>query len=186
MDTIQDVLTRASELLWKFDSRWMEFLQWLNNFEFIVDFLYVTDDKKVEFLLNMVQPFVLIKIQNQVSPFDPFNLPYELLICILEQMFSHFHRESAFRFRFNNRDQIYGESVKHYALALEKLINQSNLKTNTRENLLKRFIKGLRNKQAYSEILKQGKDLTLDGAINIAQKFEDKEWMLLFKNIQLD
>lgn len=186
INTIENLLTRASDLLWKFDSKWMEFLQWLNNFEFIADLLYVTDDQKVEFLLNMVQPFVLVKIQNQVAPYDPFSLSYELLISVLEKMFSRLYGESAFKFRFDHRDQIYGESVKHYALALEKLLNQSNWKINTKEKLLERFIKGLRNNQAHSEIIKQNQNLTFDKAINIAQTFEDKEWILFFKNMQID
>lgn len=171
-----ELVSAALVFLLRFDSIWMEFLQWLNKFEFIADFLYVTDDKKVEFLLNMVEPWVFADIKTQVAHSDSFNIPYELLICVFEQMFSRIPQKFSAKYRFNYRDQLFCESVKHYANSLEKLLNRCGSDINTKDNLVKRCINGLINMDSKSELLKRKRDITLDEALAIAQEFENKEW----------
>ncbi|KAI4476843.1 hypothetical protein M0804_013287 [Polistes exclamans] len=146
-----ELVSRALPYLRKFDWMWMEFLQWLNNFEFIADFLYVAHS-------------------------DPFNIPYELLISVFEQMFSRIPKKYSAKYRFNYRNQLLGETAKHYANSLEKLLNRCSSDINTKVNLVNRFINGLIDMDAKSELLKRKRDITLDEALTIAQVFESKEW----------
>ncbi|KAI4476683.1 hypothetical protein M0804_013404 [Polistes exclamans] len=82
----EDLENFGLRLLEKFNPETMEFLQWQNLLEFTIDLLDIVH--KNFFLLNMLDEAPLTYISINVNPTNPFELPYEMLISMLEEKYS--------------------------------------------------------------------------------------------------
>lgn len=164
-------ITRGILLLQKFDPDIMNFLVWQNSFEYIVDLLKIPDNKKGYFLLCMIETGAYIHIQKKLSPLNPFDVEYDVLISLLEEFFSPYKGKMAARFRFDIRNQIVGESVKQYADALKKLIDKCRYGINKPTFLITRFIIGLKSHSTQLKLL-QTPNITFDNAVHVAERME--------------
>lgn len=171
MDGMIELVKRGMNLLSRFEPIEVDFLKWLNCFEFVADFLEVTEETEAEFLLYMLEPSVYEILALLVTPYDPFEFSYKELISMLEQTYSYFRGDAAAEYRFKNRKQMYGENVSHYANALTLIINECSSDFYTTENLINQFIHGLILEESRTRLL-QEQNLTYYNAVLIAQEIE--------------
>ncbi|KAI4481589.1 hypothetical protein M0802_013916 [Mischocyttarus mexicanus] len=171
MDATFALITQCNQILQKFDPEDMHLLVWLNSFEYVLESLDITDDKKVHFLLSRLENFVYILIREQVSPENPFDLPYDFIISKLEELFSPLKGTLAARYRFDCRNQYEGENVRHYAETLKKLNNRCNFGIKANVYLVIRFIIGLKSYLTKKKLL-QTQKLSFDKAIYLAERME--------------
>ncbi|KAI4472687.1 hypothetical protein M0802_016574 [Mischocyttarus mexicanus] len=141
-----DIIAQGPFFLRRFDPKNFGFPNWLNQFEYIVDKLEVPDVRKVEFLLNLLEPYCLEDINTAVAPLIPFEVSYENLISHLEQLYFNGTKNDMAIFRFWSRSQFYGESVFHYAIDLRR-INIKCVPCESDEILIFKFIEGLLSKK---------------------------------------
>ncbi|KAI4476658.1 hypothetical protein M0804_013379 [Polistes exclamans] len=163
----------------RFHSEKHYFLQWLNEFEFVVNILEVKDFEKVSFLLDMLEIDVFLMISSQIAPFSPFELSYEQITHILELMFSPRLYVNTIHYRFNIRKQLTWESPELFALALKQIISKCNCNICTEVNIVGHFVNGLKSDLAKYH-LRQVQKLTLDNAILVAQQidlYEKGKWI---------
>ncbi|KAI4476802.1 hypothetical protein M0804_013246 [Polistes exclamans] len=158
-------------LLKKFNPKYMDFLHWLNNFEYIADIVHIPNNEMVEFLLSVIEPSCLLEIQKKVAPEDPHDLCYSELIFHFEELYGFVQGEWAANYRFVFRDQIIDESVLHYIYTLTKLLQRASCFLINRLSLLERFINGLKDENT-KRILRDWSNLTLDKAVAIAAQLE--------------
>ncbi|KAI4476124.1 hypothetical protein M0804_013854 [Polistes exclamans] len=144
---------------------------WLNNFEYLVDFLGILCDKKAYTLLIMIKSFTLFLIKTKIAPAGIQYLSYDKIVCTLMDTFSHYDEKFAARYRFDTRFQFYYESARHCADNLKKLIAKCDLNYDITSLLLDRFIIGLKSDLAKNKLL-QIRNLTLDIAINLVESIE--------------
>ncbi|KAI4473916.1 hypothetical protein M0802_015879 [Mischocyttarus mexicanus] len=165
----EDFLNHGLNLLYKFNPDDTDFLTWFNFFEFIVDYLRI--EKKNFFLLTMLEPQVCDYIKSQIQPVSPFHLPYEMIICILEEKYSNYGKFLITYIRFTCRVQYIGESVTHFYEALKKLIYTYNCGPDANDILMEHFINGLKNNEIKEE-LKNISNLSPKIALYIARNME--------------
>ncbi|XP_043485369.1 uncharacterized protein LOC122513163 [Polistes fuscatus] len=158
-------------LLKRYEPESMDFLKWLNHFEFTVDFLNINNDVKVNFLLGKLNLKAHLYITRKVAPYDPYSLPYEELISHFEELYGLFQGKWAANYRFIMRDQFEGESVIHYINALSSMTSKVSDFYRNNDSLMGRFIHGLNNENTRN-VLRSVNDLTLDNAVAIAVKLE--------------
>ncbi|KAI4476803.1 hypothetical protein M0804_013247 [Polistes exclamans] len=159
-----------------FNPKTMDFLKWLNNFEYLVTFLHIPNNRKVEFLLQLMEPRIFTQIQQKVEPANPLFLPYVVLISHLEQLYGPYQGEWAANYRFLARNQFIGESAIQFVIALKRIANDISFSLRNDTNLMVRFINGLKDEDI-KNILRYSTKLTLDRAVVIAAQLE-KDKML--------
>ncbi|KAI4475599.1 hypothetical protein M0804_014204 [Polistes exclamans] len=171
---MEDIITQGPCYLDSFNPRKMNFLIWENTFEYVIDFLEIPDDRKIEFLFFMLDSTTISILEKIYFYTDIYDNTYEVLISNLEDTFGQYNGTQAAEYRFWSRVQMIGESVPQYVLALRKIISKCSSKCNTINNLKTQFILGLRNNKARS-ILKTKKNIKLTDAVAIARKLELEE-----------
>ncbi|KAI4476831.1 hypothetical protein M0804_013275 [Polistes exclamans] len=171
MSTAMKLVNIGSSSLECYDPDTMDFLKWLNHFEYIVDFLHIQNNLKVEFLLKFMNSKALSHIQRRVAPANPLYLPYEVLINCLEELYACYKDDWAANYRFMYRAQFIGESVGNYLRTLKRILKNASPFLISGEILKRRFVDGLKDDKA-REILLNCKTLTLEKAINIAEILE--------------
>lgn len=164
-------LDNGKFLLKKFNPDSMDFLDWLNHFEYVADIVHIPNDEMGEFLLNVIEPSVLSIIWQKVAPNNPHNLSYESLISHLEELYGFYQGEWAANCRFVYRDQIMDESILHYVHSLKRILSKASPFLIKEASLMIRFINGLKDGRT-RRLLRSWNDLTLDKAIIIAAQME--------------
>ncbi|XP_043485368.1 uncharacterized protein LOC122513161 [Polistes fuscatus] len=166
-----DKIQKGNSLLNCYDPESMDFLKWLNQFEFIVDFVNIDNNLKVEFLLRKLNTKALSDITEKVAPHNPYSLPYEELISHLEELYGVYQGDLAANYRFTLRHQFAGESSLNYINALSRIASKVSDILRNNESLMVRFIYGLNNENTRS-VLRSMNDLTLKTAVSIAVLLE--------------
>ncbi|KAI4476798.1 hypothetical protein M0804_013242 [Polistes exclamans] len=149
----------------------MDFLKWLNHFEYIVGFMHIPNNVKVEFLLKLINPISYSHIYRKVAPANPFSLPYEVLISQFEELYGLYQGEWAANYRFIYRNQFIGESVLQYVHALSRIVSKASLFLKSNVSLLVRMMNGL-NDNGLKIILRGVTNLPFEKIIVIAAQFE--------------
>ncbi|KAI4476815.1 hypothetical protein M0804_013259 [Polistes exclamans] len=156
----------------RFNPYSMVFLRWLNSLEYILEISDTTkDNDKAKVLLYMLEPCVLKKIQKKLSPSNPFDLPYDELLTLMENTYSRFRKEKSTKYRYKFRHQLPEESIEHYIFALKELLSKCSSDFQNTANLKKQFIKGLLYKKT-KILLKSNENMSLEMAISMAQQME--------------
>lgn len=140
--------------LGNFNPRSMIFLRWINSFEYKLEMANIKKGEKVKYLLNMLNPCVIKKIEEIVFPSDPYDLSYNDLIILLENTCSHFQGREAANLRFTYRNQLPDESVDHYVHALRKLLSKCTPSIKNMANLRHKFIRGLADQEIKTLLIK--------------------------------
>ncbi|XP_043485366.1 uncharacterized protein LOC122513159 [Polistes fuscatus] len=167
----EDVTLNIGEkCITKFNKDTMNFLNWLNSFEYLLDILKIEDDDKGKFLLSMVEPSILQEIEEKLSPTNPSDLPYDELVSELEAMFGSASGFLAANYRFYTREQFPGEPINHYVLALRKLFSKCDFTVRKWTTLKKRFISGLADAETKALLKQQSEEITLAVAVAIAMQ----------------
>ncbi|XP_043485367.1 uncharacterized protein LOC122513160 [Polistes fuscatus] len=148
MDLNSNCLEIGNWLFNRFNPYSMVFLRWLNSLEYILEISNTTNDNdKVKVLLNMLEPCVLKKIQKKLFPSNPFDVPYDEILTLLENTYSPFCKGNSVKYRYKYRHQLPEESIEHYFLALRKLLSKCSSDFQNTANLKKQFIKGILHKK---------------------------------------
>ncbi|KAI4476785.1 hypothetical protein M0804_013229 [Polistes exclamans] len=149
----------AVDFLNKFDGKKLDILRWLNCFDFLVDIMAKKDEKE-KFLLNMLESSILKQIQEKLSPTNPFDLPYDVLSTVLEEMYGSCQGTAAANYRFYTRVQLPKEPIEHYVLALRKLFSKCAPIIKQAADLKDRFIQGLENEAVKAYLIEHSKDIS--------------------------
>ncbi|XP_043485371.1 uncharacterized protein LOC122513165 [Polistes fuscatus] len=171
MSTTMEAIIKGSRLLKIFDPETMNFFHWINHFEYIVDFVHIKKNVKVELLLYLMNLQAHSDILQKVAPNDPYSLPYEVLISHFEELYGLYQGEWAANYRFLLRGQFDGESVLHYIDALTKIACKISVCLRNNKYLIIRFVNGLKDDYT-KRVLHCSNNLTLDKAIAIAAQIE--------------
>ncbi|KAI4478122.1 hypothetical protein M0802_014576 [Mischocyttarus mexicanus] len=155
----------------KFKPQSKNFLIWQNNFEYLMDLYEFGYAEKLECLLKLMEPSILKSIEEKLAPKNPFLITYDMIIDTIYQLYCACSRKEAAYSRFLFRDQIIGETITQYVLALRKLSSLADHRANTPDVLRDRFIEGLNDEEIQYK-LRNEKDLTFTKAISIAQQMD--------------
>ncbi|KAI4476857.1 hypothetical protein M0804_013301 [Polistes exclamans] len=171
MSNTMDPIRLGRSLLKSYDPKSMNFLLWLNQFEYIVDLVNIENNKKVEFLISLMNLEAHLQIMQKVVPAIPLDLPYEVLISHLVELFGRFKGEWASNYCFLMRDQFIGESVEQYINALLKLRCKVSPFLKNSLSLRVRFINGIKDIRT-KNVLRRMTNLTLESVVTVAMKIE--------------
>ncbi|KAI4476816.1 hypothetical protein M0804_013260 [Polistes exclamans] len=149
----------------------MNILLWENNFEFIFELSKLEDIHKTKFLLHMVNPSVLTKLQEKCAPDKPDKFSYDELMSILEKTYSFHHGRRAIDYRYMYRTQLPNEPVKRYVRELRELFSRASFPVRLVNNIQHRFIQGLQDEEVKT-LLKEKENISFATAICIARKIE--------------
>lgn len=167
----------VSHLIDKFNPETMNFLEWLNLFEFTMDLLHTTE--KNVYLLNMLDFSPYNYIWTRVNPVDPLEIPYEILVSMLQEKYSPYDAYYSAYVRLKYRFQILGESVEHYYETIKKLTYKWNCGPQVNSILLIIFVSGLRSQETRT-MLQTIPNLTLETALFIAKYMENIEKPIIY------
>ncbi|KAI4476795.1 hypothetical protein M0804_013239 [Polistes exclamans] len=171
MDTKTDNATLRKEILSIYDSNSMDLPIWLNYFEFLIDLIELQDNNKGPFLLNMLKPSVIKKIQENVSPSDPYNLSYDKLVSVLDKLFTYPRGINLADYCYMLRDQFPFESIQHYVRTLRRLFFKCTPTIKNTTNMKDRFLIGLYDKET-KKFLENNKNTSFGMVVAIAKQKE--------------
>lgn len=137
----------------------MEWKRWLQRFLAAIKIFKIPTDQQVLYLLHYVRPAAFDVICNQMAPTDSYITPFDELITNLGNFYAPEPLEIAENFRFYQRKQKDGESVKDFVAALQKLTVHCNFGTYLKAALRNQLVFGLSSHRAQSRLL-ETKDLT--------------------------
>lgn len=109
-----------------------------------------------------------------MAPADPYAVPFEELVANLAEFYTPEPLEIAENFRFHQRKQKDGESVKDFVAALHKLSVHCNFGPYLKTALRNQLVFGLSSHRGQSRLL-ESKDLTFDKAVQVATAMELSE-----------
>lgn len=128
------------------------------------------------YLLHFIGSTAFDVICNKLAPEDPYTVSFKTLIDSLAGFYAPEPLEIVENFRFYQRKQREGESIKDFVAALHKLSVHCNFGTYLKTALRNQFVFGLVSKRAQSRLL-ETKDLTFDKAVQVAtaMKLSEKD-----------
>ena len=154
-----------------FDSTNTNWKRWLMRFEGAVAVFDIEETKKVAYLLHFIGAKSFDILCDSLSPKDPYSATYNELTAKLEEFYAPTPLEVAENFRFHQRKQIEGESVREYVAALHKLSIHCKFGGYLQNALRNQFVYGLTSKRSQSRLLEM-KDLTFERAVETAISME--------------
>ncbi|CAL1672282.1 unnamed protein product [Lasius platythorax] len=98
-----------------FDPATTKWKRWLQRFLAAIKIFKVPVDQQVLYLLHYVGSSAFDVICNKMAPADPYAVPFEELVAILAEFYAPEPLEIAENFRFYQRKQKDGESVKDFS-----------------------------------------------------------------------
>ncbi|KAI4475600.1 hypothetical protein M0804_014205 [Polistes exclamans] len=180
-EKMADVMSDGPSYLARFDLYTMDFFQWLNAFEYIVEFLQIKYKRIVDFFFYMMETSAIEKLQQEFCMLMLFRLKYEELIFRISNVLGYSDETLVAESRFWDRDQFIGESPQQYMLALINLISNCNSRINTIDNLKGRFLQGL-IKQKIVDICESKGNLEIKEVVDVAQTVEFYDsWSIIHK-----
>lgn len=120
---------------------------------------------------NMKAPYLLHYIGPNAYDDTPDSKTYTELVNTMKEHYNPEPLEIAEIFRFLQRKQQEGESVKEYITVLQRLATTCNFGEYQRKALRNQFVFGLRNENIQSRLLEY-KNLTLERAVEVATSME--------------
>ncbi|XP_077255624.1 uncharacterized protein LOC143893776 [Temnothorax americanus] len=126
------------------------------------------------YLLHFIGSTAFDVICNKLAPTDPYTVSFNTLVDNLTEFYAPVPLEIAENFRFYQRKQSDGESIKDFVAALHKLSVHCNFGPYLKTALRNQFVFGLASHRAQSRLLEM-KDLTFDKAVQVATAMELSE-----------
>ncbi len=139
---------------------------WHNRFKDIAKRKGWSDQERLDELLP--------RLQGTAGEFVFAQLPsrtrnnYKKLVCELHTRFDKVETPKAYAIMFSRRDQKTGESPEEYAAELKKLYDKAHAQRDSvtrQEDLLRRFLDGLRDEQAKFHVEYVREPHTIDAAV---------------------
>ena len=146
---------------------WSSYQERLEQFFLAKD---VGDEKKVPVLLSVVGGHTYSILLDLTSPDIPGMKSYDKLTTILKRHFNPTPIQIAERFRFHNRDQKEGESIRDFNAAVRKLSEHCGF-FDLNDSLKDRLVCGLCNEHVQKMLLTE-KDLNYEKALETAVAME--------------
>jgi len=152
-----------------FDPTITEWKRWLQRFQAAIKIFKIPAAQQVLYLLHYISG-----ICNKTAPADPYTLPFGDLVTNLGEFYAPKPLEITKNFRFHQRKQKEGKSVKDFIAALHKLSIHCNFGPYLKTVLRNQIIFGLSSLRAQSRLL-ETKELTFDKAVQVAMAMELSE-----------
>ena len=139
-----------------------EWKVWINRFEIIAERLHWNEEEKLDNLLPKLQgsagEFVFTQLNHEVLT------NYRELVSEINNRFRVIETPRTFAVKFSKRDQKVGETAEEYAAELKRLYDKAHTRRDYRtrqEDLVRRFLDGLRDEEVRSEIdfIKEPEDI---------------------------
>ncbi|KAI4476811.1 hypothetical protein M0804_013255 [Polistes exclamans] len=147
--------------------------KWINFLEYMMDTLNIKDNcRKTYILLRMIDIPILSYIWLNVVPASPFNVPFEMIIYMIEEKYLTYGKFHLANSRFAFREQYADESIENYCQTIRRLI-KFNCGPDANKILLYRFITGITSLEV-RELLSAVPNLTLYNAVITALDIESK------------
>lgn len=136
-----------------------------------------TNRRKVQVLLNCLNPRTFLTLTTLTAPKQPNELKYEEL---LEMLINHLNppsSEVAEQHRFVLRLQQESESVAQYVASLKKIATTCNFichscnASTIETHLRSQFVRGVSDNNIRERILQKGSRITFDQAVSLAVAF---------------
>ncbi|XP_071575575.1 uncharacterized protein [Temnothorax nylanderi] len=169
-----EVVLHGSFSIDTFDPATTDWKRWLQRFTAAAKIFKVSDEQKVMYLLHFIGSTAFDVICNKLAPTDPYTVSFNTLVDSLTEFYALVPLEIAENFRFYQRKQRDGESIKDFVAALHKLSVHCNFGTYLKTALRNQFVFGLASHRAQSRLLEM-KDLTFDKAVQVATAMELSE-----------
>ena len=129
------------------------------------------DKQKKLVLISCLSGEAYDVLRNLTSPDVPSTKTYDQLLQLMEDHYDPAPLTIGERYTFWRRDQIEGENVNQYVVALRKLAGSCDFGQFLDDALRDRFVCGLKHEYIQKHLLSQ-KDLTLKKAVDLAQGLE--------------
>ncbi|XP_072384592.1 uncharacterized protein [Diabrotica undecimpunctata] len=148
-----------------------KFDRWLMRLESAFKVFGIPEGKQSAFLLHYMGPEAYDILCDKLSPQIPDAKSYDEVVNIMKEHYNPEPLEIAEIFRFIQRKQIEGESVKDYLTVLQRLAITCNFSEYQKKALRNQFVFGLCNERIHSRLL-EIKYLTIERAIEVALSME--------------
>ncbi|KAK5640315.1 hypothetical protein RI129_011126 [Pyrocoelia pectoralis] len=145
--------------------------RWLQRLEAAFKIFRVVDEMKVIYLLHYIGSDSFDILCDKLTPEDPFAKPYDELVKILKAHHSPAPLEIAENYRFHQRKQEDGESLKDFVENLHKLSVYCNFGAYLTTALRNQIVFGLKSKRVQARIL-ETPELTFERATQIGYAME--------------
>lgn len=109
-----------------FDPTTTDWKRWLQRFHAAVKIFEVPVKQQVLYLLHFIGAQAFDVICNKLAPAVPYTATFDTLITSLAEFYAPEPLEIAENFRFHQRKQKDGESVKDFVAVLHKLSTHCN------------------------------------------------------------
>lgn len=149
-----------------------EWSHWTERLEQYFDLNNIKEEKQVAMLLTMVGSKGYALFRNLCLPDLPKTKTFEEL---KEKMQNHIQpppSEIAERYKFKQCMQREGEDIKTFCARMKGLSTHCNFGTELSKHLRDQFVCGTRSSSTKEKLLRSGKDLTFDKAVEIASAME--------------
>lgn len=144
VNTEQGVLTHAIHTVFSIESfdSIKKFDRWLKRLESAVRIFAVPAEKKAAYLLHYMGPEAYDALCDKTSPVKPKEYTYEQLSNTMKSHYNPDLLEIAEIFRFLQRRQNEGESVREYITALQRLATSCKFGEYLKKALRNQFVFG--------------------------------------------
>ncbi|XP_063915720.1 uncharacterized protein K02A2.6-like [Zophobas morio] len=152
----------------------MNWLNWIRRLKGDFKLFQVKDVDYAPGLLHYIGHEAFDVICDKCSPDDSYNKSFEEIIQILQEFYAPKPLEIAENYRFHQRNQMEGESLQDYVVAIQKLAINCNFGEYLKTALRNKFVFGLKSNRIRCRLLEMDK-LTFDDAVKIAHAMEMSE-----------
>ncbi|KAI4475955.1 hypothetical protein M0804_013973 [Polistes exclamans] len=175
-------VSEALEMILTYSSNEEEkFYEWVNQFEYAANFIWVPNNKMHEFFYRMVNNNFQSNVRIVNLSVDFSKLSYEETLELYHQFFSSNTDTNLHRRRLFDRNQYKNEPIKQYADSLLEKYYKCNYKNIRKKQLCERFIRGIRNDNI-RKYLNKTPELSFNEAVAKAIKFEKDNEITHYQN----
>ncbi|XP_071638443.1 uncharacterized protein [Temnothorax longispinosus] len=165
--TVQSVFTIET-----FDNSKFQWDRWVERLEGAFTIFNVAENRhQLHYLLYFMGPEAYDTLCDKVAPAKPAGKTYEEVVELMQQYYSPAPLKIAENFRFHQRRQHEGESVRDFQTGLQKLAIHCKFGEYLKTALRNQFVFGLCSEKIQNRLL-ESKDLNLDRAFEIALAME--------------
>ncbi|KAI4476847.1 hypothetical protein M0804_013291 [Polistes exclamans] len=147
------------------------FNEWLNKFEFVIEYFGIPNDKMVDIFNAMIENKIKEGVKKMFPCVNFSELSYDKTIYYYLRVFSPYN-DDLHRNRFICRNQYERETIEKYAVNLWRIYNKCNHTNRTDKVICEQFLKGIRDNNIKTE-LKKISSMSFDRMVICAMKSEN-------------
>ncbi|KAI4476844.1 hypothetical protein M0804_013288 [Polistes exclamans] len=157
------------------------FYEWLNKFEYVVEFVGVPNDKMIKFFNSMIENDVRTGVMQTFPCVNFSELSYEEIINYYHHFFSPSYNSDLNTIRFMYRNQYKQETIEKYADCLKKIYDKCVDSNRQKEILCGKFLHGIRDAVVRKQLCKTT-CMSFDNLVKIAIQLENHNLITNYLN----